>query len=148
MHFLWMHSWKWSSIVLFNPIKNRSTGFRTAILDVELSAWSTCLLNFYRSHPSITGPLPAPPSVLSEHIYISPGCLTACLFLCLTCKLLCCLAVWFGLQSARHVDTLIAHLQWSPHCAVLSQLFLLLLSFSSSGEQIKPIEMMPPLEFS
>lgn len=111
---------------------------------MDLSAWSTCLLNFHRSHPSITDPLPAPTSVLSEHIYISPGCLTACLFLCLTCKLLCCLRLFSLVCSLPNTWT---HLLFTYSDLPTLQYYHTCFFFFSSSEQIKAFEMMPPRSF-
>lgn len=93
------------------PIINRKQGFNQ-LFYISSCQWPTCLLllHLLSSLPSIPGSPPASPSVLCEHTNVSLGFLTARLFLCLTCKLLHCLIVWFGLQSAKHVDTLIAHL--------------------------------------
>lgn len=93
------------------------------------------------SLPLIPGSPPVSPSVPFEHANVSLGFLTACLFLCLTCKPLHCLIVWFGLQSAKHVDTLIAHLgvflHLSPCITVLSLLLVLPLSPVSDWTTLK-----------
>lgn len=99
------------SIALLKPVINRVQGLDQLfyIFSCQPGLPASSFLP-PRSLPSIPGSPPASPSVLSEHTNVSLGFHTACLFLCLTCEPLHCLIVWFGLQAAKHVDTLIAHL--------------------------------------
>lgn len=113
-------------VVPFNPIITRIQGLDPLFCS-RLTTWPTwILLSFFffffsfplvpppppsllKSHPSIPGLNPTPPSVLCEP-NVSPSVPAARPLPCLTCKPFHCLIVWPALQPAKHVDALIAHL--------------------------------------
>lgn len=137
------------SVATFKPTINQLQGLDQLFYVVVNLAYLPPPFLPPSSLPLIPGTPPASPSVLSEHTNVSLGFLTTCLFLCLTCKTLYCLIVWFGSQSAKHVDALIAHLgvflHLSPYITMLSLLLSLSLSLSLSSERLNHFEMAPEI---
>lgn len=110
------------SNVLFRPIINRLQGLDQLfyIYSVKMAYLPPLLL-----HPPPQPPplhrylaLLQPPHLLSLNILTALWAFLQYVCSCLTCKPLRCLIVWFASQSAKHVDTLIAHLGVSLHLSL------------------------------